>query len=135
MKRIILLILLSIGSLYPQALPKRGVMQYLFVDTLSSATPGLLYVNDSLWVHRQFRGDSILIPVRPPYGTGQIIFRGMAGVFYQMPNGTVFRLDSVQIPDSVRAAFIADTTRRAAFAYRADSSRSSFRADSALKAT
>jgi len=68
-------------------------------------------IKDTLRVNKFIKGDSTAVPSTPSYGTGNLIFRGNSGIFYQRPDGTVVNLDSAGTSsDSARIAYFAQYT-------------------------
>ena len=70
----------------------------------SYTAAGFVYLNDSLKLGSFVRGESTKVPTTPPYGSGNLVIRGMGGVYYQYPNGTVHNLDS--LTDTTNLAYL-----------------------------
>jgi hypothetical protein len=54
----------------------------------------MLLLYDTIRVAGYIQGDSVGSSVTPPYGKGNLIIKGMSGIYYRYPNGVERNLDS-----------------------------------------
>lgn len=107
-KKIVALTLLASLSLFAQGtLPRSGKMQKLGVDSIFSfASVGAVNIYDTLHVQAYYHGDSTALPALPSMASGNIVIRGMSGIYYQYPNRTA-NLDSVTLASNLSGSGVA----------------------------